>query len=125
MIPEVRFCGASPRGPRIQVLGSLLRLREPMITTDVVAHHEAGHAVVAVILDLPLGYASVKPDPDKYMLGVTMSGHRFSMCAADDGSWEDLLDELAWDRFEQRQIVCALAGRLAEQYVGAAAVQKH
>lgn len=31
------------------------------ITREIAAHHEAGHAVVALVCDVPVRYASIKP----------------------------------------------------------------
>jgi hypothetical protein len=89
-----------------------------MITIAQIAHHEAGHAVSAVVLGVRFEYATIQENREKNTLGHTLFAPPEIIMGGGD-QWSDILDELTEDRDHRSRIICALTGRRAEEkFVG-------
>jgi hypothetical protein len=80
------------------------------------AHHEAGHVVAAYLLGLPIGVASIVPDPDAGTVGHA----RRAVPPADRPKGLIGADE---QRQLELEIIATLAGPLAERWSGGANVK--
>jgi ATP-dependent Zn protease len=74
------------------------------------AHHEAGHAVIARVLTLVAGHATIKPDYDEGTAGVSVT-HESYACLSE---WEKRGKVRELDAVWHARIMTAMAGAEAE-----------
>lgn len=75
---------------------------------DVIAHHEAGHAVIGRVLKLSCGYATIVPDEDSAGHAITADPHETATRWDALGRWREL------DVVYRARIIAIMAGAEAE-----------
>lgn len=101
------------------------------ISTDALAHHEAGHAVAGTVLGIP--YLSVRITPDEYgKTGVpfkripwTFQRPGQKLSGLTDDEWAELQDDTKWEAWKKKEndnfAIFMLAGKAAQiEFAGSA-----
>lgn len=109
-----------------------MRQTQPLsIPTDVLAHHEAGHAVAGTVLGIP--YLAVRITQDEYgKMGVpfrrvpwTWGRPDQKLSGLTDDEWAELQDDTKWEAWKKKEnddfAIFMLAGKAAQiEYAGSA-----
>jgi len=109
-----------------------MSLTDPLsIPTDVLAHHEAGHAVAGTVLGIP--YLAVRITPDDHgKTGVPFKRVPWTWGRPDqklsgltDEEWAELQDDAKWEAWKKKEndefAIFMLAGKAAQiEYAGSA-----